>query len=304
MRDAAVIGDDPAVAATWDLLGQIRGRTSEAHGFRSSAVGATLPPITVFVGGAWESAGAVPEAAATLLDLYLPICLNTAGGFAMAQMGQSVDGRTATENGSSHYITGRADRVHLHRLRALCDAVVIGAGTAIADDPRLTVRHVHGDNPVRVLLDPNGRVPTDGALFRDGDAPNLLLRRRGVTRSCAAGKGEVLELPDCDPAETPRLVLDLLRERGLRRVLIEGGGTTVSHFLAAGCLDRLHVTVAPLLIGSGRPSFTLPPIMHLDQALRPPCRHFALGDDVLFDFDLTASSTTAPGRLESSTSSP
>jgi riboflavin biosynthesis pyrimidine reductase len=86
-------------------------------------------------------------------------------------------------------------------------------------------------------------------------------------------------------------LLAQLRERGLRRVLVEGGGVTVSRFLQAGLLDRLHLTVAPVLIGSGRPSITLDPIVSLDQALRPRCRRFTLGEDVLFDLDLRS----APG---------
>jgi riboflavin biosynthesis pyrimidine reductase len=69
-------------------------------------------------------------------------------------------------------------------------------------------------------------------------------------------------------------------------VLIEGGGITISRFVQAGVVDRLHVTVAPLLIGSGRPALTLTAIESLDQALRPPCRHFRLGQDILFDLDL------------------
>jgi riboflavin biosynthesis pyrimidine reductase len=81
-------------------------------------------------------------------------------------------------------------------------------------------------------------------------------------------------------------VIETLRARGLRRILVEGGGVTVSRFLQAGALTRLHVTVAPLLIGSGRHALSLPPIATLDQALRPPCRLFHLGNDVLFDLDL------------------
>jgi riboflavin biosynthesis pyrimidine reductase len=86
------------------------------------------------------------------------------------------------------------------------------------------------------------------------------------------------------------VLLDQLRSRGLRRILVEGGGVTVSRFLQAGLLDRLHLTVAPLLIGSGRPSITLDPIADLDQALRPACRRFTLGEDVLFDLDLRSGS--------------
>ena len=86
-----------------------------------------------------------------------------------------------------------------------------------------------------------------------------------------------------DPVWTRRTSWTLLAERGLRFVFIEGGGVTVSRFLQAGCLDRLQVTVAPLILGSGRPSFTLPEIDTIDGGLRPRSRHFVLGSDILFD---------------------
>ena len=95
---------------------------------------------------------------------------------------------------------------------------------------------------------------------------------------------------DC-PAQAmdPAAVLAMLAERGLTRVLVEGGGVTISRFLDAGLLDRLHVVVAPMLIGSGRPALSLAPIMRLDAALRPGCRHQVMGDDMFFDLDLRTS---------------
>ena len=77
----------------------------------------------------------------------------------VAQCGQSIDARIATASGHSHYINGAEGLAHLHRLRALVDAVVVGVGTALADDPQLTVRRVAGPNPARVVIDPNGRLP-------------------------------------------------------------------------------------------------------------------------------------------------
>src|SRR5437763_1488944 len=77
----------------------------------------------------------------------------------VAQLGQSLDGRIATESGHSHYINGLEGLAHLHRLRALVDAVVVGVGTVIADDPQLTVRRVSGPQPARVVIDPSGRLP-------------------------------------------------------------------------------------------------------------------------------------------------
>lgn len=203
----------------------------------------------------------------------------------VGQLGQSIDGRIATESGHSHYVTGPADIRRLHRLRALVDAVVVGAGTVALDDPRLTVREVDGDNPVRVVLDPDDRLGRDRKVFADGAAPTLVVR--SAARGAAAGGGDVIALPAAGAEGFDlRALLDALRARGLRRVLVEGGGVTVSRFLQAGLLDRLHLTVAPLLLGSGKPALTLPPIATLDQALRPRCRHFRMGPDLLFDLDL------------------
>jgi riboflavin-specific deaminase-like protein len=241
--------------------------------------------------GGWEASAPPTPAARDLLDLYLP--LTRGCDFVIGQLGQSLDGRIATVSGKSRYITGAEDIRHLHRLRALVDAVVVGANTVALDDPELTVREVEGENPVRVVLDPDGRLAQDLQVFSDGAARTLVVRRASTptspswTPSDDPQAPEVLDLPTSGPAGfKPGAVLEALGARGLRRVLVEGGGVTVSRFLEAGLLDRLHLTVAPILMGSGRPGITLPPIETLDQSLRARCRHVPLGDDLLFDLDL------------------
>ena len=208
------------------------------------------------------------------------------GLVAVAQIGQSLDGRIATASGQSRYINGTAGRTHLHRLRALVDAVVVGIGTALADDPQLTVRLVEGPHPARVVLDPHGRIPANARMLADDG-----VRRVVVTTVPRAGFGtgvETMIVRGHNGLMAPAAILRGLAERGLRRILIEGGATTVSRFLAAGCLDRLHVLVAPMIIGAGQPGLALPPIDCLDGALRPPICVSQLGDEVLFDCDLTA----------------
>lgn len=231
---------------------------------------------------------ALSPGAVTLLEIFEPLVL-ARGPLAIGQLGQSLDGRIATESGASHYINGEAARVHLHRLRAIVDAVLIGVGTLNADDPQLTVRHVEGPDPVRVVLDPEGRANPRSRVFHDGKAPVLHVRRsgsRGIDALPGSGVSTLVLPGDAEFGLHPVALLEALAARGLARVLVEGGGLTVSRFLQAGALQRLHLMVAPMLIGSGRPGICLPPILALDAALRPPCRVFACGEDSLFDLAL------------------
>ena len=205
----------------------------------------------------------------------------------VAQMGQSIDGRIATESGHSKYINGDAGLDHLHRLRALVDAVVVGVGTAVADNPQLTVRRVVGPSPARVVIDPRGRLPTSSRLLADDGVRRIVVV--GANAPCGFPLGvEVIRLDLDGGRAAPAAILTALLERGLRRTLIEGGAHTVSMFLSAGCLDRLHIVTAPMLLGAGQPSIELPPVQRADEALRPPVRAHLLADEVLFDVDLSA----------------
>ena len=179
------------------------------------------------------------------------------------------------------------------------DAVVIGVGTALADDPQLTVRRVAGPQPARVIIDPKGRLPASAKVFAGDGVRRLLITAQGTPSAPPTGV-EVLTLPIIEAQIAPSTILSALAERGMRRVLIEGGADTVSRFLAAGCLDRLHVVVAPIILGAGRASFILPPIERADQALRMPIRAHQLDDEVLFDCDLSAQRVPI-GRAKTST---
>jgi riboflavin-specific deaminase-like protein len=238
--------------------------------------------------GTWRWEQEASSEAAHLAELYVPLCL-AGPRYAFAQLGQSVDGFIASRTGDAVYVTGEEDRLHLHRLRALADAVVVGAGTALADDPRLTVRACAGTNPVRVVLDHRGRVVRRRQVFTDGSAPTLWVRRAGgcATESAADGV-EILEVPCGDGGFEPGRLLDVLAGRGLGRVLIEGGGVTVSRFLRAEALQRLYVTIAPVLVGDGVPGLRFPGSDRMSEALRAPSRRFVLGEDLLFELDLRA----------------
>ena len=237
-----------------------------------------------------------PLSMTTMLALYGPLC-ESPDAFVAAHLGQSLDGRIATVNGASHFVTGPVDILHNHRMRALFDAVVVGAGTVALDNPKLTVRLCDGENPVRVVLDPNRRLAASFGVFQDGAAETLLICDEALVGSDGRtetrhGKALVLgarravnEMGD-EPATIglcPRAILEILAARGLLRVFVEGGGITVSRFLHAGCIDRLHITVAPMILGSGRPAITLPLVESLAEGHRPTMRRFEFGDDILYD---------------------
>lgn len=231
------------------------------------------------------------------LDLYGPVARRDLGPVLVAQIGQSLDGRVATVTGDARDVSGPDGLAHLHRLRALVDAVVIGVRTALHDAPRLTVRLCPGESPVRVVVDPRGRLPDDApALAEDGTRRIVI---QAVARRRPAGV-TTIRLAERDGQLDPAEIAAALREEGFRTLLVEGGGTTIARFLEAGLLTRLQVSVAPLLIGGGRPGLSLPtPIERLSDAIRTELRAFSLGSDVVFDCGLTpqASAATRPVHL-------
>lgn len=221
--------------------------------------------------------------ATTQADPLTPIDIK--GDVVVAQLGQSLDGRIATATGASKYISGFEALKHLHRLRAEVDAVLIGVGTLIADDPALTVRHVEGKHPTRVVIDPNGRAPTDVQILNDGMAPVVFITKPGA--SAPEGVQQIELTPGDDGWFTPDDIVAALRKHGLSRILVEGGADTLASFLDAQAIDLLHVLVAPIILGSGKAGFSLAPIDQLDEAIRPRTTVHLFNDgDVLFTCDL------------------
>lgn len=219
--------------------------------------------------------------------LFAPLRTPVPAGcsFVLGRVAQSLDGYIATRGGESVWISGPDDLRHTHRLRALFDAVVVGARTVRADNPRLTTRLVDGPSPVRVVLDPDRRLNDSYRVFHGGPETLLLCAPEMVRADCP-GAARVLPVPRGPAGLDIAAILALLRMRGLRRIFVEGGGVTVSRFLAAGALDRLHVTVAPLVMGGGVPAFPLPPVERLEEGRRFAWTAHRIGSDVLLDIPL------------------
>lgn len=210
--------------------------------------------------------------------------------FVVAQLGQSLDGRIATLTGESQWINKDEALIHVHRIRSAVDAVIVGIGTVVADNPKLNVRRVPGRNPARVVIDPKGRMPAVANLLAEDGATRLIVRAEGCRASVPHGCEAVEVPPDAAGKLAPAAIIDALFRRGLRTFLVEGGAGTVSGFVDGRAVDRLHVLVAPVILGSGKPGLTLHPIDRLAQALRPTAEVHVLPDgDVLFDCDMRSS---------------
>jgi diaminohydroxyphosphoribosylaminopyrimidine deaminase/5-amino-6-(5-phosphoribosylamino)uracil reductase len=240
-------------------------------------------------GSSWEACLPADDPRRALLDLYLPICsATTVRPTIVGHLGQSLDGFIATHAGESQWVTGEENLLHLHRLRAVCDAVVVGAGTVAADNPQLTTRLVPGPNPLRVILDPMRRLAEHYRVFQDDSAETLYVCGRSFVQRDEDhfGRAAIAAVADTPDGINIAELVRLLRGRGCTRIFVEGGGVTVSKFFEANLLDRLHLAVAPLLIGDGRPAMRLRPRDALSDCRLPSYRVFRMGADVLFDFDL------------------
>nr|WP_272213691.1 RibD family protein [Marinicella sp. W31]MDC2879645.1 RibD family protein [Marinicella sp. W31] len=219
--------------------------------------------------------------------LYAPIAA-APGSFVLAQVGQSLDGRVATPSGDAMDISGPDGLAHLHRCRALVEAVIVGVNTVKADNPRLSVRLVKGPSPVRVVIDCNGQLDGNEGLFHDGGAPVIIVESTSV-RARHLPNAEILRLAPGENGIETGAIVNALTARGLRRILVEGGARTIARFISEEQLDRLHVAISPLIIGAGPNGLNLPPVARLSDALRPDAEIFSLGSDVLFDCALSAS---------------
>jgi len=199
--------------------------------------------------------------------------------FVVLKAAVTLDGKMAAASGESRWITGEAARRHAHRLRAEADAVLVGVGTVLADNPRLTVRHGVKAKPLRVIIDTYLKTPVSSALVRDRQAPTLVFHGSAApknrARPLARSGVELVSVPVHRGRLSLRHVLGELGRRGVVRLLVEGGPTVHAAFLEGDFVDAVAIFVAPALMGSATRMAELrridePSITHLD-------------DDILFE---------------------
>lgn len=174
--------------------------------------------------------------------------------YVVLKYAQTLDGRIATSTGDARWISGDRERRVSHALRARCDGIMVGVGTLLRDDPRLTVRLVPGASPVRVILDSNLRSPLDALAF-DEEAATIVVATDAADERARAGllhqNVGVRTVPEGPHGVDLGAALNLLRAEGIETLLVEGGAQVITSLLAAGQADRIVVAIAPIIMGSG-----------------------------------------------------
>lgn len=174
--------------------------------------------------------------------------------YVVLKYAQTLDGRIATASGDSKWISGEEERTISHGLRAACDAVMVGVGTVLNDDPLLTVRLVPGASPSRVVLDSRLRTPSGAQLLTAGPATIVLTTDRATEddrRRIRQSGATIRVLPSGPAGVDLQAGLRLLRESGVRSLLVEGGARVITALLGEGLVDRVIVGTAPKIIGTG-----------------------------------------------------
>jgi 3,4-dihydroxy 2-butanone 4-phosphate synthase/GTP cyclohydrolase II len=239
---------------------------------------------------AGEMLDAPPSAPPDATDLLGDVNPPTDRPYVVLKYAQTLDGRIATATGDSRWISGEEERCVSHTLRAASDAVLVGVGTVLRDDPRLTVRLVPGTSPLRVVLDSTLRTPST-ALVLHGDSVTVMLtteRAAQSDRERLGALGASIRVLPAGPAgiDLPT-ALRLLRELGVRTLLVEGGARVITSLLAARLVDRLVVGTAPKIIGAGTEAVGDLGIARVMQGipLRNRCIHVT-ADDVITAWDV------------------
>ena len=210
--------------------------------------------------------------------------------YVLLKYAQTLDGRIATRTGESKWISGEAERRTSHALRAACDAVLVGVGTVVSDDPQLTVRLVPGSSPTRIVLDSTLRLPP-GARVLDEQAPTIVVtteRSSRERRRALEKRGVGVRVVEADAQGVDLgAALALLRAAGVRSLLVEGGAEVITSFLRAQLVDRLVVGIAPTILGTGTDAVGDLRVAHVSEGVRLTKRSFhTVGEDLVLAADV------------------
>ena len=197
--------------------------------------------------------GVLEKEAAALNEVFLK-WITTKMPFVVMKTAMTLDGKIASHSGKSRWITNEASRLRVHRMRDIYDGILVGIGTVLADNPSLTTRLPEGSgkNPLRIIVDSSARTPLDAAVLTDHQTPTWIAVTEDAPaeriRALQAAGAEILCVNKGNHVDL-KVLMELLGDKGICSVFVEGGGTVNFSLLQAGLVDRVYAFIAPKLLG-------------------------------------------------------
>ena len=217
----------------------------------------------------------------SILNILLPI-LRKNKKLVIAQIGQSIDGRIALNNGNSHYINNPKSIIYLHCLRSISDAIIVGSNTIKKDDPLLTTRKIKGTNPKRIIIDGSLSLNNKYKIFNDGNE-NIIFTKSN--KNIRLNNSTIIRLKEKNFTKN---LITQIKKLKYKNILVEGGSKTISELINNKYIDILQFMIAPILIGSGINSLNLKEISNLNKAIRPKSNFNELGNEIIVNLFLNS----------------
>ena len=217
----------------------------------------------------------------SILNILLPI-LRKNKKLVIAQIGQSIDGRIALNNGNSHYINNPKSIIYLHCLRSISDAIIVGSNTIKKDDPLLTTRKIKGTNPQRIIIDGSLSLNNKYKIFNDGNE-NIIFTKSN--KNIRLNNSTIIRLKEKNFTKN---FITQIKKLKYKNILVEGGSKTISELINNKYIDILQFMIAPILIGSGINSLNLKEISNLNKAIRPKHNFNELENEIIVNLFLNS----------------
>ena len=217
----------------------------------------------------------------SILNILVPI-LRKNKKLVIAQIGQSIDGRIALNNGNSHYINNPNSIIYLHCLRSISDAIIVGSNTIKKDDPLLTTRKIKGTNPKRIIIDGSLSLNDKYKIFNDGNE-NIIFTKSN--KNIRLNNSTIIRLKEKNFTKN---LITQIKKLKYKNILVEGGSKTISELINNKYIDILQFMIAPILIGSGINSLNLKEISNLNKAIRPKSNFNELENEIIVNLFLNS----------------
>ncbi len=217
----------------------------------------------------------------SILNILLPI-LRKNKKLVIAQIGQSIDGRIALNNGNSHYINNPKSIIYLHCLRSISDAIIVGSNTIKKDNPLLTTRKIKGTNPKRIIIDGSLSLNNKYKIFNDGNE-NIIFTKSN--KKIRLNNSTIIRLKEKNFTKN---LITQIKKLKYKNILVEGGSKTISELINNKYIDILQFMIAPILIGSGINSLNLKEISNLNKAIRPKHNFNELENEIIVNLFLNS----------------